>query len=521
VAVVLALLMLAIPVIPAQAALILSPTEGAPGTVISVSGTISTSYFGPAYFFFLQGGGSKVSVGTGNVDTSQHITGSFTIPLTAFAGTATLFVYDEPDCTTGTLLASTTFSVVTAQIVVSPTSGYAGETTVTVTGTGFSIGQTITLYFDAAAITSTTPTTITTDTSGNFTATFTVPASVRGSHTVKAQNALAEFATATFTITPKIVITPTSGGFGDTVTVTGTGFAASSTMTIYFDALAVATTPATVTTGTTGGFTATFTVPDAAIGAHTVRAQDAGAASAEATFTASTSVAISPVTSASSPGNVGDDITLTGRGFIASHAITITYTSTPVTFTTTSLADGSFTYTFEVPPSAAGAHTISVTDGTTTVTTTFYMESDAPPIPQPQLPYMLDKAPAQTEFDWDSVTDDSTPVTYELQVATDANFTTIVVSKTGLALSEYTLTAAEALESTSQEEPYYWRVRAVDAASNVSPWSPTGTFYVGFAFSITGWVLWLLVGIGAVLVFFLGFWLGRRSTPGEDYYYEA
>lgn len=523
VAVILSLLMLAIPFTAAQAAPVLTPNQGGPGTEFTITGQVTgSSHWGTVYVFFTQVSTDHY-LGTCEV---AHTTGAlsgctFNVPAGAIVGSAIISLRTESTIASPQVGSLLVFSVVTAQIAVSPTSGYVGETTVTVTGSGFLTGQTMTLSFDAAVIADTTPAAISTGTTGDFSATFTVPASSRGAHTVTAQGSLAESATAAFTTLHKIVVTPTSGGFGDTVTVNGTGFAASSAMTVYFDTVAVATTPAAVTSGTSGSFTATFNVPDVAIGAHTVKAQDAGAASAEAAFTVSTSIAISPVTTASSPGNVGDDVTVTGSGFIASHAITITYASTPVTFTTTSLADGSFSYTFEVPASTAGAHTITATDGTTTVTTTFYMESDAPAIPQPQLPYMLDKTGSQASFDWDSSTDDSTPVTYDLQVAADEDFTTLLVAQTGLTLSEYTLTEAEKLESTSQEEPYYWRVRAVDAASNASAWSPVGTFYVGFSFALSGWLLYLLIGIGVVLVFILGFWLGRRSTPGEDYYYEA
>jgi hypothetical protein len=61
-------------------------------------------------------------------------------------------------------------------------------------------------------------------------------------------------------------------------------------------------------------------------------------------------------------------------------------------------------------------------------------------------------------------------------------------------------------------------VRAVDAASNASDWSDAGTFSVGSSFQMKGWLLYALIGIGAIGVFFLGFWLGRRTIP-EDYYY--
>jgi hypothetical protein len=146
-------------------------------------------------------------------------------------------------------------------------------------------------------------------------------------------------------------------------------------------------------------------------------------------------------------------------------------------------------------------------------------------------PLMAGKAKSLAYFDWEDVTADidgvveqSLPITYELQVATDENFTSssILVDKTDLDTSEYTLTEEEALEKTSEEIPaYYWRVRAVDAASNASDWTGAGTFTLGFSLdfsSLSGWLLYVLIGVGALVLFFVGFWLGRRGGGGGDYY---
>jgi hypothetical protein len=214
------------------------------------------------------------------------------------------------------------------------------------------------------------------------------------------------------------------------------------------------------------------------------------------------------------------ELTITGEDFRANHDITITYTSEPVVFHTTSGADGSFSYPLTIPPSVGGNHTITVTDGYTTKEFTFVMESAPPPIPPPLLPMMGVKAKSKAYFDWEDVTDDSMPVTYDLQVASDADFATILVNKTGLTTSEYTLTDAEKLKSTKKEAPYYWRLRAIDAASNASDWTGAGTFYVGFIFAIpelTGWVLYGLIGAGVLLLFFLGFWAGRKSKGTSEY----
>ena len=177
---------------------------------------------------------------------------------------------------------------------------------------------------------------------------------------------------------------------------------------------------------------------------------------------------------------MGDPLTIDGTGFKPSSEITITYASEPVVYYTTSEADGSFSFTFDVPPSTAGEHTITASDGITSMSVPFYMESTPPAIPQPLLPLMEGKADSLASFDWedvvasaDDVVEQSMPITYELQVATDEDFTSasLLVNQTGLETSEYTLTEDEALESTNLEAPYYWRVRAVDAAFNASGWT--------------------------------------------------
>ena len=58
-------------------------------------------------------------------------------------------------------------------------------------------------------------------------------------------------------------------------------------------------------------------------------------------------------------------------------------------------------------------------------------------------------------------------ITYDLQIDTDPNFPHPIIIKTGLTVPHYTLIKNEALDSGT----YYWRVRAVDAASNQSDWS--------------------------------------------------
>ena len=81
------------------------------------------------------------------------------------------------------------------------------------------------------------------------------------------------------------------------------------------------------------------------------------------------------------------------------------------------------------------------------------MEPAAPPTPQPLLPLGGDKPEQPVQFDWADVIDPSLPLTYTLQIARDENFTDMVLERTGLTESAYTMAEEEKLESTKKESP--------------------------------------------------------------------
>ena len=93
----------------------------------------------------------------------------------------------------------------------------------------------------------------------------------------------------------------------------------------------------------------------------------------------------------------------------------------------------------------------------------------------------------------------------------------MVLEKTDLADSEYTLTEAEKLEKRSKETPYYWRVKTIDGAYNESGWTGAGTFYVGGFGGISqpDWMVHLWWGLGAAGAGFGGYYLAKRRA----YYY--
>jgi len=352
-----------------------------------------------------------------------------------------------------------------------------------------------------------------TDRHGEFISSILIPESIAGEHTITVRDMSNKEASATFSVDPEITVTPISGIKGDTVAVTGTGFGDEEDVAIAFNAVTVATN----TTDQDGSFTASFIVPDVAAAIYDVEAEDDDNNDARAQFTVeiATVLTISPVTTQASPAHADMNIAVSGLGFRASSAITVTdLTSGLLIVTTTSNADGVFQTTFEAA-GAAGEHVITASDGTSTLQVSFIMESQPPSAPALLLPEAATKAEARVSLDWETVTDDSSPVTYTLQIATDDDFApaSILLEKEGLTRSEYTATEAEKLSSTKEEAPYYWRVKAIDAISNESEWSTPGSFYVGgISFDLTGWVLYVVMGVGGLALFGLGYWLGRRTT---------
>jgi len=520
-------LLAAIAATPALAAnASLSPTSGAVGTAVTVKG----NSFEPATAVFIYFSGDSALVGADITDLEAYEQ----VAAEASDDTGHILIYfdvpeklDGEDVTSGTyyvytsyteegeILTTDTFTVVGTSISISGTSGYVGDT-VTVSGTRFAASSNVTIYFDSTSVGTTS-----TDDDGTFDdVTFNVPSSYRGSHTIKAQDASDNYATATFAVGQKITIAPTSGGSGIAMTVTGTGFSASKPVTIKYNATAVTTTPASINTDAKGSFTASFIVPTGLAGTYAVEASD-GTNSASANYTMAINITISTITSAASPGHVGMSVTISGTGFQPDSKINITYASVPIAVATTSSDyTGAFSATFKIPKSEHGNHTITASDGTNTMQASFVIESTAPATPKLVLPPSDEKAKSRAFLDWENVTKDvnnadelSTPVTYDLQIASDADFTNTVLEKTELTTSGYTLLKGETLKSTKKEAPYYWRVRAVDAASNAGDWTSSRTFYVGGS----DWGLYCLIGAGVLLIFFLGFWAGRKSKSSEYY----
>jgi hypothetical protein len=209
---------------------------------------------------------------------------------------------------------------------------------------------------------------------------------------------------------------------------------------------------------------------------------------------------------------IGAPVGIGGAGFTAGANVTIKY-GTTVVATAKAATDTTFQIIFNLPPIPHGIHQFTISDGVNTATTNFTVESTPPKMPPQLKPELGGKAKTPVTFGWTAVIDDSEPVTYSLQVSTDKSFTgTLVLDKTGLDSPTYTLSELEQAKLVGSGNPYYWRVEAIDAASNESGWTSASLFDVGAPFKFPRWGIYLGVIVGALVVFILGLLVGRRTA---------
>jgi len=476
----------------------LNPDEGTVGIEVQITG----EGFDKNEDITVKYDGKSTSIKSGDKDTDAD--GEFKCKIAipeSIAGKHTITVVgDDSDIT-----AEAKFTV-EPKITVTPESGAIG-TTVTVSGTGFGDEVEIKISFGGSKVDIASGDEETDD-DGSFDANILVPSLTSNTYDIEVEDDDDNSATAEFTIAAATFnIDPASGYVGTRITVSGSGFLASKPITITFDNASVAN----ATSDATGSFSASFSAPSRNTGTYKVTIND-GANTASADFEIGTSTTINPVTSAASPGYIGTDIAVSGMGFTVGGTVTVTYDGNQVA-TAVIGTDGNFSTTFKAPVSKGGNHAIIVTDGTNTRQFTFVMDSTPPSWPVPLKPEMGIKAETPVYFDWDDPTDPS-GVTYSLQIATSADFSpgSMVLERTGLTASEYTLTEEEKLESAGQDNPYYWHVRAIDGAGNESEWSGTGEFYVGSSFAMSQATIYVIIGIGSFVLIILAFWLGRKTA---------
>jgi len=241
-------------------------------------------------------------------------------------------------------------AAITAAPTLDVTTGPVG-TAVTVTGAAGDAApfSTVTAYWDALSgiVLGSAPATST----GSYEIDVKIPKAVNGGHFIVVNDGGGAMGAA-FTVTAEIKVSANAGLPGDAITVTGTGFAASSDITLTFDSVTLTTpvsvtlTAPAITTNGTGSFSASIVIPTSIVPAdyddYTLTAED------EDTNTASVTVAIDyNIKLTPDLGPTGISTTISGR-IEASVAYDITFNGAPVA-SGTSGADGSFSASYTIP----------------------------------------------------------------------------------------------------------------------------------------------------------------------------
>ncbi len=264
-----------------------------------------------------------------------YLTSVFVVPISASAYSASPLAATAP------------------KIILRPFNSEPGKS-VKVTGLRFTAGSTVTITFNGITVDSKVPV----NSTGGFVTSFIVPKGTAvGSYPVVATDAKGLQATNTLMIGTAAKIVLTTGGkpriVGTMLTVTGTGFLPSVTVTVYFSGVA----EATPTSSTTGGFVTTFAVPAVPQGSQEVSASD-GTNNAQRAFIVNPHITASPTTAAP-----GATITVTGTGFAAGSSVSFTLNGAALTATATTDGTGSFSVPVQIPTTAVkGGQPLVATD---------------------------------------------------------------------------------------------------------------------------------------------------------------
>ncbi len=249
------------------------------------------------------------------------------------------------------ITSSVTFTVM-PHLSLSTASAGVGSPLV-LTGTGFAAAASYSVTWAQAALCSGKVSTY-----GGFTCYVTVPSGTAGIHRLLATDTAGDAAGALVAVLPGLSIFPLSGEVGSNFTITGSGFAGGSTVTVTWSGGSICAT----TTSLLGSFACSVVMPPATAGAHSFQARDPAGDSAEADFTvltsASAGLGVTP-----SGGPPGTRVTFTGNGFAPSANVSVLWAPGTFCYNTSSSA-GSFSCTGKIPATTAGGvYAFTASDG--------------------------------------------------------------------------------------------------------------------------------------------------------------
>lgn len=462
----------------------ISPESGIVGDEVTVGGkgfAVSESSIVVTY----DGTNAKTGIAAGNTGSWET---TFSLPVSA-KGSHTVGASGQTTKATDVPVVTVTIN---PEINMTTESGNVG-TSVTISGTGFGKSEGgIQVTYDKTGVKSG----LSADTKGSWNVVFSIPNSTKGGHTIDASGASTnadDVPDLTFIVSSAVTVKPASGSVGDAITVAGCGFGGNeSGVTITLDGNIV---KSDIITNTEGCWNAPMAVPEITAGNHIVDAYGTWTLASEVADTKF--VVLSKMTLDPADGHVGSSIAVNGTGFGADKKVTLKYDSTDLITEFTTDDKGNFQASLVAPKSPSGKHNVTATDaGGASATSVFSMETTPPAVPQIVSPKegsrvgLFDRI--TPTFEWAPVVDPS-GVSYSLQISSQSDFTTTMLSKENLVESKYILTDDEALPRAK----YYWRVKAIDGASNDSGWTQSIEFKAGLM------PLWAFILIVVVAVLFL------------------
>jgi hypothetical protein len=352
--------------------LVLDPASGFPGDPIHVSGE---DWPADATVLIYFDASDPDPITTATTDPRGILSADFTVPTDRTPGTYKVLACNGCPIDPGVSLTTqfTLEAAPSASISLDPEVGAPGDS-IAVTGTGWTNGATVDVYFDLNDPTNGIAPLVSpvADRGGNFSESFAVPDRPDGSYIVLAcQDCLFErgpSATTEFTVLlitlppPTLSLDPSEGSPGDTISVLGTIWLPQATVQVYLgeqDPSSGIGPVASTLTGSDGIFSTTFEVPaDRTEGRYTVLAcQDCGGELDRRQTAPFTLTALLPPAIAVDPtiGSPGDAISITGTGWAPQAEVSVYFDQEdpqggvdPIA-TATADADGNLSADFIVP----------------------------------------------------------------------------------------------------------------------------------------------------------------------------
>lgn len=486
-------------------ALTIATPEGRVGTKVNING--SGFYVGKAVKISYTNL-TAAEIGTTTASSTGNFTYQITIPVSA-AGLHKIAAANDVGNR-----AETQFKVL-PQLTLNSASAGPGDT-VNTSGTGFAGHSQTNIYFGASNVGS-----IQTSDIGSFETSFTVPSVTPKSYNVKAQDSLGNSDTIPFTVTAGASLSTKTGATGTELTVNGIGYTPGQTINVYYDDTLVAT----VTADSNGKFAAKFIIP-AGGGNHVITVND-GTATKKYDFSLEKNPP--PAPNLLLPAN---------NSFTKSEVLfdwsDVTDISVPVTYDLEISSDDSFAslilskkainasqYTLTADEVAAAVFKnipyywrVKATDGAGNAgewSATWIFLVSIPLAPNLTAPQLDAKSELPILFSWQASASLNQPLTFNLEIASDPDFASLMLNKTGITTTQYTLSTTGDM-NYENDMTYYWRVKAIDSAHNSSDWSTTGSFIFVGAPGFPTWAIYLLSILGGFIVVVLAFRAGRRLS---------